>query len=125
MLLGDGSEPLAISAKHLEKRRLYHDRSGGVDFVILTDRSGANRVYETRDVRFERWDDEHTAVDAEGIAWTLHEDRLESPRAPGSRACQPTELSGSVVLSPIRRPVWSAEALSLRDGQPYPSIPGS
>ena len=77
LLLGDG-QPLAISAKYLDKHRIYHDRQGGVDFVVLTDRSGANRVYETGGRRFATWDDDRTAVDADGVAWTLHEDHLES-----------------------------------------------
>lgn len=73
-----GGEPLAISAKYLDKHRLYHDRSGGVAFVVLTDRSGANRVYATRGLTLEHWDDDRTAADANGVRWTLHEDRLES-----------------------------------------------
>ncbi len=73
-----GQAPLAISAKYLGKHRLHLDRLGGVDFVVLTDRSGASRVYETRGLRFHSWDDDRVAVDANGVAWTLHEDRLES-----------------------------------------------
>ncbi len=70
--------PLAISAKYLDQNRFYHDRQGGVDFVVLTDRSGANRVYETGGRRFATWDDDRTAVDAGGARWTLHQDRLEA-----------------------------------------------
>ena len=77
LVLGDG-EPLAIAAKYLDHHRLYHDRLGGVDFVVFTDRSGANRVYETRGLEFESWDDDRVAVDENGVHWTLHEDRLES-----------------------------------------------
>ncbi len=77
-LLLSEDEPLAISAKYLDKHRLYHDTQGGVAFVVLTDGSGANRVYETRGLRFATWDDDRTAVDEHGVRWTLHEDRLES-----------------------------------------------
>ncbi len=73
-----GGEPLAVSAAFLDKKRLYQDSSGGVEFVVLTDRSGANRVYETRGRTFERWDDDRTAVDSSGVEWTLAEDRLTS-----------------------------------------------
>ncbi len=77
LLLGDG-EPLAISASFLDKHRLHHDRQAGIGFVVLTDRSGANRVYEIRGRLFETWDGDRTAVDHSGVRWTLYEDRLES-----------------------------------------------
>ncbi len=77
-LLLDPAEPLAISAAYLRKHRLHHGTQGGVGFVVLTDRSGANRVYETRGLSFESWDADRVAVDEHGVTWTLHEDRLES-----------------------------------------------
>ena len=78
LLLDTGAEPLAISAKYLKKHRLYHDTQGAVAFVVLTDRSGANRVYETKGLRFATWDEDRLAADEHGVRWTLHEDRLES-----------------------------------------------
>lgn len=51
---------------------------GEVAFVVLTDRSGAHRVYETRGLRFKKWDRDRTAVDEKRETWTLSEDRLES-----------------------------------------------
>ena len=71
-------EPLAIAARYLETHPLYHDRVGQQPFVVLTDRSGANRVYETRGRRFVEWDRDRTVVDENGAAWTVSEDRLES-----------------------------------------------
>lgn len=71
-------ETLAISAAFLNKNRVYADRLGEVGFVVLTDESGASRVYETRGRVFERWDTAQTAIDQSGVKWTLHEDRLES-----------------------------------------------
>lgn len=71
-------QPLAISAKFLLRHDLYHDQIGGIRFVVLTDRSGANRVYQAPAVELERWDRDRTAVDAGGAVWTVHEDRLES-----------------------------------------------
>ncbi len=71
-------EPLAIAARYLEKHPLHHDRVGEVPVVVLTDRSGANRVYATGGLEFERWDRDRTLVDGDGVAWTLTEDRLES-----------------------------------------------
>lgn len=71
-------ETLAISAAFLNKNRVYADQVGDLRFVVLTDKSGASRVYETRGSVFERWDTAQTAIDQSGVKWTLHEDRLES-----------------------------------------------
>ena len=87
-----GGPTMAISAKFLDKKRVYHDSLGEVDFVVLTDRSGANRVYETRGRRFASWDDDGKAVDADGVEWAVSESKLESPdgaelaRLPAHRA---------------------------------------
>ncbi len=80
---GNPREQLAISAEFLRANRVHHDRLGGQDFVVLTDASGANRVYESRGVRFASWDGETRALDRQGRTWTLTEDRLEGP---GSQA---------------------------------------
>ncbi|MBC8351260.1 MAG: DUF3179 domain-containing protein [Planctomycetes bacterium] len=45
-------EKLAISAVFLATRRIYHDRLGETGFVVLTDESGANRVYESKELKF-------------------------------------------------------------------------
>ena len=71
-------QPLAISAELLERNRLYHDRIGEIAFVVLTDVSGANRVYETDGLVFTDWDDDRTLVDEGGGTWTLSEAGLES-----------------------------------------------
>ncbi len=71
-------ETLAISAAFLRKNPLYADRIGELAFVVLTDRSGANRVYETKGRVFSKWDSALAAVDTDGVTWTMHEDRLES-----------------------------------------------
>ncbi len=74
----DRDEQLALSAKFLEKNPIHHNALAGVELVVLTDASGANRVYETGGIRFVEWDHDRTAVDAAGERWTLHEDRLEA-----------------------------------------------
>jgi len=87
-------ETLAISASFLNKNRVYADQVGELRFVVLTDESGANRVYETRGQVFERWDSTQGAVDQNGVKWALHEDRLES--AAGDR----------LVRLPAHRAFW-------------------
>jgi len=71
--------PLAISIDFLSKRRLYHDKIGDNNFVVLTDRSGASRVYESGETRFIDWDQKSTVMDSSGNEWVMSESRLVSP----------------------------------------------
>jgi hypothetical protein len=86
------AEQLAISAEFLAANRVYHDRLGGQAFVVLTDASGANRVYESANRRFASWDGDSSARDGTGQIWKLAEDRLAGPggaslkRLPAHRA---------------------------------------
>ena len=75
--------PLAISAEFLERNRLYHDRIGEIAFVVLTDLSGANRVYETGGLMFTEWDDDRTLKDESGGIWTLSEAGLKPTEGDG------------------------------------------
>ena len=71
-------QPLAISAAHLSSNPVYHDRIGERRFVVLTDASGANRVYEANGVVFESWDRDATVRDVNGVSWTLTESKLSA-----------------------------------------------
>lgn len=90
-LAGPGEETLAISAKFLARNPVHHDELGGDRFVVLTDKSGANRAYAT-DLRFVEWDGDRTAVDGEGTHWRLTEAALQAAdgrtlrRLPAQRA---------------------------------------
>jgi hypothetical protein len=82
---------LAISADFLRANRVWHDRLGRQEFVVLTDAGGANRVYESAGVRFESWDGRAAARDSTGRAWKVGEDALTAPgrtlkRLPAHRA---------------------------------------
>ncbi len=85
-------EALAIAADFLRASRVHHDRLGAQEFVVLTDASGANRVYESANVRFEGWDGESLARDRSGRTWRVAEDKLTGPggrtlrRLPAHRA---------------------------------------
>ena len=46
--------------------------------MVLTDRSGATRVYRTDGLRFASWDLDRRVIDEEGDSWTLNESRLTS-----------------------------------------------
>ena len=70
------AEQLAISADFLAANRVYQDRLGGQSFVVLTDRSGANRVYESAALQFVSWDGDSAVRDSAGRTWKLTEDSL-------------------------------------------------
>lgn len=73
------SQPLAISADFLLDHPVYQDNLGDLDFVVLTDPSGANRVYESQDIQFESYDGDRGVTDGQGRAWELTEDQLIGP----------------------------------------------
>ena len=89
---GKPADQLAIAADFLAANRVYHDRIGPQAFVVLTDASGANRVYESANRRFANWDGESTVRDSTGQTWKLAEDKLTGPggaslkRLPAHRA---------------------------------------
>lgn len=71
-------KPLAISIDYLSKNPVYHKNVGDMDFVVLTDKSGAARVYETKGVKFTDWDRDSFVTDVSGDKWTLSESKLKS-----------------------------------------------
>ncbi|MEO8346654.1 MAG: DUF3179 domain-containing protein [Betaproteobacteria bacterium] len=71
---------LAIAADFLAAHPVYHDRIDAVNFVVLTDASGANRVYEARDPAIQSWNGSDVARDREGEVWKVTEARLVGPR---------------------------------------------
>ena len=85
-------EQLAIWVVFLSRNHVYHDALGGREFVVLTDRSGASRVYESGGRRFTRWDTVDAVWDDNGAQWTVEEGALAGPagerleRLPAHRA---------------------------------------
>ena len=85
-------EPMAIAADFLKANRVHHNRVGRREFVVLTDASGANRVYETRGTVFASWNGADAAQDSRGGTWKVEEGRLAGPngqalaRLPAHRA---------------------------------------
>ncbi len=74
-------EQLAIEVDFLARNRVYHDVLGGREFVALTDRSGASRVYESAGRRFTQWDGDSAVIDESGERWTVEEGALTGPAA--------------------------------------------
>ena len=69
-------EQLAIEVDFLARNRVYHDVLGGREFVVLTDRSGASRVYESEGRRFAEWDGAAAVIDESGARWIVEEGAL-------------------------------------------------
>ncbi len=70
---------LAISADFLNKNPVYQDQLGKTAFVVFTDASGANRVYESKGKRFGSYDRDSSAKDATGGQWQVDEASLKGP----------------------------------------------
>ncbi len=69
-------QQLAIDTEFLNKNSLYKNRIGPQKLLILTDRSGANRVYDPKNVNFVSYDRDSTLQDDKGTKWTLTESEL-------------------------------------------------
>lgn len=86
------STPVAFAADYLAEHPVHHDRVGEVAVVVVTDPSGANRVYGSQDVTFASFDGDRTLNDTAGNEWTLGEEALTAadgrrlPRLPAQRA---------------------------------------
>ena len=77
--VADGSgvrQPLAIATDYLDSHRLHHLEYADRQFVVVTSRRGANRVYDAGDVRFTRRLDDDRVVDAGGEVWRVEEAAL-------------------------------------------------
>ena len=71
--------PTAFDTKFLSKNPLHHDAVGRRPVVVLTDKSGANRLYDAVGVKFKKWDGQSALTDEQGGRWQVTEDALEGP----------------------------------------------
>lgn len=72
---GFENDPLAISSSFLSKNKVYHDKINETNFVVLTDKTGANRVYESKEIKFNDLKDD-VVIDANGSRWEITESSL-------------------------------------------------
>lgn len=84
-------QTMAIAATFLADNPVYENSLGQQSFVVLTDSSGANRVYEKGNATIVAYDGDRTATDSEGGVWQLDEDTLRNgentlARLPAHRA---------------------------------------
>ncbi len=71
-------ENIAISSRFLRKNHVYKNKINHKNFTVFTDRSGAHRVYFTKDIQFVSYDKKSLAIDKQGNVWKLYENKLES-----------------------------------------------
>lgn len=71
-------EQLAIDTGFLKLHPIYEDAVGQQKLVVLTDSSGANRVYDPEDRHFVSYDGRSALIDDRGLRWTLSESLLTS-----------------------------------------------
>lgn len=70
-------EQLAISTDFLLKKPVFQERIGSKEFVVFTDPTGGNRVFESKGIQFKSFDGDRTIVDRTGRKWSLYEDRIQ------------------------------------------------
>ena len=88
---GGEEEALAVSARFLRKTPVFRTELAGRTLTIVTTSAGANRVFNTRDRKFERLLDDGRVLDDGGEAWKVTEGALVSgdvrlERVPAYRA---------------------------------------
>ena len=74
----DSTHQLAISAEFLQANPVYHSKLSDSEFVVLTDQSGANRVYEVKGIQFVSWDQQSVAIDDQGRKWDVSAEALRN-----------------------------------------------
>ena len=72
------NQQLAIDTTFLEENTVYKNKIGQQQFVVFTDKSGANRVYDPKDIDFTAYDGDQTVTDSKGNKWSLSESSLAS-----------------------------------------------
>jgi len=71
-------DQVAIATQLLHKHPVYHLEKDGTKLVVLTDKSGASRAYESSQVKFKSWDQGRVAVSEDGQKWNVSEDELNN-----------------------------------------------
>jgi len=73
---GAPDKQLAIDTKLLAKTPVFYEQVGAQKFVVLTDNTGANRVYDPAGIVIDRYDGLDTAIDSDGNSWRITEQAL-------------------------------------------------
>lgn len=101
--------PMAVSAKFLSDHPVHHETYAGQPIVILTDGSGANRVYDAGGNKFERWVSEDSVMAADGTLWSVGEEELMRQPAAEDQSNAEDQSAGptaSLPRVPAHRAFW-------------------
>lgn len=71
------TDPFAISISFLKRKRLYQGEIANQPFVVLTEKSGASRVYQSNNIQFVGYKKGVLSDDA-GKVWTITDTHLSS-----------------------------------------------
>lgn len=77
--------PVAIAVDLLKRQPVFHFEAAGQNFVVVTTRAGANRVYRAGDQQFDRVLPDGVVLDRRGARWRVTEDALVSQDPPERR----------------------------------------
>ena len=72
------NQQLAIDTAFLNQNPLYSNSVGIQKFIVLTDKTGANRVYDPKGIEFVDYNQNQTLIDSQGKKWRVNESTLES-----------------------------------------------
>jgi hypothetical protein len=91
VLAPHADKPVALSVQYLADHPVHHDAVAELSFVVVTDRTGASRVYLSGGTRFAAFDGDSIVTGADGRRWLMTEDALTAgatslPRLPAHRA---------------------------------------
>lgn len=77
-LPGVTNENQAISSKFLKRNRIYQGSIDSIRFTVFTDKTGAHRVFKTKDIKFVKYDKNGKVMDQNGKTWTIRENSLHN-----------------------------------------------
>ncbi|MEM6688352.1 MAG: DUF3179 domain-containing (seleno)protein, partial [Planctomycetota bacterium] len=72
----NGSESLAISARRLRTEPVFFESVNDQPFVVITDTSGANRVYDRGEIKFVELINDDRVRSSDERIWLITEDAL-------------------------------------------------
>ncbi len=75
---GQAGKSVAIDTEYLEQNPVYQNTLGNQKYVVITDETGANRVYDPGGTSFEKLNAKGV-VDATGTIWKITESQLTHP----------------------------------------------
>ncbi len=75
---GQAGKSVAIDTEYLKRNPIYQSKLGSQKYVVVTDETGANRVYDPGSIEFDKLT-ANGVIDKTGTTWKISESRLEHP----------------------------------------------